>query len=189
MERLWAPWRVEYIRNPGTGCFFCKGLKAKDNKKAFIVEKSAKAFTIMNRFPYNNGHLMIASVRHIGLIENLDDDEILEMNRMLTRAIKAINYTMKPQGYNIGLNQGRVAGAGERPVVGPAGIVGHGAPGLAVGVGDVDLLIDLFRRVAKGHVGLALIPANRVAPVLDGLDRRGVDPVRAIRQSGTVRAG
>ena len=112
MERLWAPWRVEYIRNPGTGCFFCKGLKAKDNKKAFIVEKSAKAFTIMNRFPYNNGHLMIASVRHIGLIENLDDDEILEMNRMLTRAIKAINYTMKPQGYNIGLNQGRVAGAG-----------------------------------------------------------------------------
>ena len=112
MERLWAPWRVEYIRNPGTGCIFCKGLKAKDHKKAFIVEKSAKAFTIMNRFPYNNGHLMIAPVRHVGLIENLDDDEILEVNRMLTRAIKAINYTMKPQGYNIGLNQGRVAGAG-----------------------------------------------------------------------------
>jgi len=66
----------------------------------------------MNRYPYTNGHLMIAPVRHIGLIESLDDEEILEINHLLGRAIKAINYTMNPQGYNIGINQGQVAGAG-----------------------------------------------------------------------------
>jgi ATP adenylyltransferase len=112
MEKLWAPWRVEYICNPGTGCFFCKGLKSKDYKKVLILEKGKKAFTIMNRYPYNNGHLMIAPVRHVGLIEQLDDDEILEIHRMLTRVLMAINFTMKPQGFNIGINQGRVAGAG-----------------------------------------------------------------------------
>jgi ATP adenylyltransferase len=112
MDKLWAPWRVEYIRNPGTGCLFCRGLKAKDHKKALILEKGEKAFMIMNRYPYNNGHLMIAPIRHVGLIEYLNDDENLEINRLLVRAIKAINYSMKPQGYNIGINQGRVAGAG-----------------------------------------------------------------------------
>jgi ATP adenylyltransferase len=112
LDKLWAPWRVEYIRNPGKGCFFCKGLKIKDYKKALILEKGEKAFTIMNRYPYNNGHLMIAPIRHVGLIEHLNDNENLEINRLLVRAIRAINYAMKPQGYNIGINQGRVAGAG-----------------------------------------------------------------------------
>jgi len=112
VEKLWAPWRVEYIRNPGKGCFFCKGLKSKNYKKALIIEKRAKAFTIMNRYPYNNGHLMVAPVRHIGALEYLNDDEILEINCLLVRVIKAINITMKPQGFNIGINQGQVAGAG-----------------------------------------------------------------------------
>lgn len=112
MEKLWAPWRVEYLRNPGTGCFFCRGLKAKDDRKVFILERGEKAFIIMNRYPYNNGHCMVAPVRHTGLIESLNDDEILDINRFLARLIKAMNYTMKPQGFNIGINQGRVAGAG-----------------------------------------------------------------------------
>jgi len=112
VEKLWAPWRVEYIRNPGKGCFFCAALKSKNYKKVLITEKRAKAFSIMNRYPYNNGHLLVAPVRHIGSLENLDDDEILTINCLLIRAIKAINITMKPQGFNIGVNQGRVAGAG-----------------------------------------------------------------------------
>jgi ATP adenylyltransferase len=112
MEKLWAPWRVEYIRNPGTGCFFCKSLKAKDDKEVLILDRSQRSFIIMNRYPYNNGHLMIAPVRHVGLLEYLDDEEILDIHRMLTRALKALNDTMQPQGYNIGINQGRVAGAG-----------------------------------------------------------------------------
>jgi ATP adenylyltransferase len=112
MEKLWAPWRVEYIRNPGTGCFFCKSLKSKDDKQVLILDRSQHAFIIMNRFPYNNGHLMVAPVRHVGLLEYLDNEEILDIHRMLTRALKALNYSMQPQGYNIGINQGCVAGAG-----------------------------------------------------------------------------
>ena len=112
MDKLWAPWRVEYIRNPEKGCVFCKGLKAKDPKKALIIEKKSKAFTIMNRYPYNNGHLMVAPVRHIGSLEYLDDDEILQINSLLVRAIRSFDIAMKPQGFNIGINQGRVAGAG-----------------------------------------------------------------------------
>ena len=112
MNNLWAPWRIEYIRNPGTGCFFCEGLKQKDTKKTLIIEKRETAFTIMNRFPYNNGHLMIAPVRHIGAFELLNDDEVLTIHTLVRRAMKSISMTMKPQGYNIGINQGRVAGAG-----------------------------------------------------------------------------
>lgn len=112
MDKLWAPWRTTYIRNPGTGCFLCQGLKAKNYKEVLIIEKSEKAFAIMNRYPYNNGHCMIAPVRHIGCLEHLDDDEVLEIHRMLTRLIRAIDHKMQPQGYNIGINQGQVAGAG-----------------------------------------------------------------------------
>ncbi len=112
MNKLWAPWRVEYIRNPGKGCFFCDGVRAKDEKKVLIIERHDKAFTIMNRFPYNNGHLMIAPVRHIGQLEQLNDEEILGINHLIRRVIKALDFAMKPQGYNIGVNQGRVAGAG-----------------------------------------------------------------------------
>jgi ATP adenylyltransferase len=66
----------------------------------------------MNRFPYNNGHVMIAPVRHVGQIEQLDDPELLCINNLIARVIKALDHAMKPQGYNIGVNQGRVAGAG-----------------------------------------------------------------------------
>ncbi len=112
MEKLWAPWRVEYIRNPGKGCFFCEGPKLKDPKKSLIIERRERAFTIMNRYPYNNGHLMVAPIRHVSSLEYLDDDEILEIHNLLIRATKAIGTTMGSQGFNIGINQGRVAGAG-----------------------------------------------------------------------------
>ena len=112
MDKLWAPWRIEYIRNPGKGCFLCAGLRGKDDKKVLIVERQDKAFTIMNRFPYNNGHLMVAPTRHVGQLERLNDEEILEINHLIRRVIKALDFAMKPQGYNIGVNQGRVAGAG-----------------------------------------------------------------------------
>ena len=112
MKKLWAPWRTEYIHNPGKGCLFCASLQREDSKKVFIIEKREKAFTIMNRFPYNNGHVMVAPIRHVGSIEHLDDDEILQINALLVRAIKAITRTMNAQGFNIGVNLGHVAGAG-----------------------------------------------------------------------------
>lgn len=112
MNKLWAPWRVEYIRNPGTGCFFCEGLRSKDDERVLVLERGPKSFTIMNRFPYNNGHVMIAPVRHIGQIEQLDDEEMLAVHHLISRIVRAMDYSMKPQGYNIGVNQGRVSGAG-----------------------------------------------------------------------------
>ena len=112
VERLWAPWRFEYIRNPGTGCFLCAGCRSKDDRKVLVLERRDKAFTIMNRFPYNNGHVMIAPVRHVGQLEQLDDADLLCINNLITRVIKALDHAMQPHGYNIGVNQGRVAGAG-----------------------------------------------------------------------------
>ena len=112
MEKLWAPWRFEYIRNPGAGCFLCTGYRSKDDRKVLILERREEAFTIMNRYPYNNGHLMIAPVRHVGQIEQLDDGELLCIHNLIARVIEALDHAMKPQGYNIGVNQGRVAGAG-----------------------------------------------------------------------------
>jgi len=112
MEKLWAPWRMEYIRNPDRECFLCSALKNKNAEEVFILEKMALGFTIMNRYPYNNGHLLIAPVRHIGLVEALNDEEIITVHRLLSRAIIAMSQTIHPDGFNIGINLGRVAGAG-----------------------------------------------------------------------------
>jgi ATP adenylyltransferase len=116
MERLWAPWRIEYIRSTAKGCFFCSALKAKDPVRMLVLERSDIAFTIMNRYPYNSGHLMIAPVRHTGIYEHLDNREVIEMHRLLTRAMQAMKIVFHPQGFNIGINLGEVAGAG---------VVGH----------------------------------------------------------------
>ncbi|MEO0184257.1 MAG: HIT domain-containing protein [candidate division WOR-3 bacterium] len=112
MQKLWAPWRMEYIRNPNQECFLCSALKSKNIEEVLILEKEQSGFIIMNRYPYNNGHLLIAPLRHIGLIEALNDEEILSLHRLMSRAITAINQTMHPDGFNIGINQGRIAGAG-----------------------------------------------------------------------------
>lgn len=112
MERLWAPWRMEYIKKPGKECFLCAALKNKDMTRVLILEKVDLGFTIMNRYPYNNGHLLVAPIRHIGQIELLNDEEIAIIHRLISRAIMAMNRTMNPDGFNIGINQGRVAGAG-----------------------------------------------------------------------------
>ncbi|HEX7319834.1 MAG TPA: HIT domain-containing protein [bacterium] len=112
MERMWAPWRVKYIRKTGGDCFLCEALEKKDPAQCLIIEKGALAFSIMNRFPYNNGHILVAPLRHVASLELLNDGEVLEINRLLSRLIKSINHTMKPHGYNIGINQGQTAGAG-----------------------------------------------------------------------------
>lgn len=112
LEKIWAPWRFEYIRNPGSGCFLCTGFQSPDLRQCLVLEKGPNALSIMNRYPYNNGHIMVAPGRHVGRLEELDDSEILEINRLLVRAIRALNLTLKPQGFNMGVNQGPVAGAG-----------------------------------------------------------------------------
>jgi ATP adenylyltransferase len=116
MERLWAPWRMEYIdsaRNEeDAGCLFCEAPGMGDDEKALILARSDKSFAILNKYPYNSGHLMVAPFRHVGELEDLEDDESLDMQRLLQRSIKAVKEAMKPDGFNLGMNLGTVAGAG-----------------------------------------------------------------------------
>lgn len=113
MENLWAPWRSVYIGKPQTGCIFCEKLNAKDDKENLVIYRGDKTFVIMNLFPYNNGHLLIAPTRHVGDIVELTDEELLELNKMTQFMVQAIRTAFgNPHGFNIGTNLGKVAGAG-----------------------------------------------------------------------------
>ena len=113
MEKIFAPWRIRYVRMPKTeGCIFCEFPKRGDDKKHLIVFRGKKGFIIMNAYPYNPGHVMIAPYRHVPSIENLNEDELLDVMKLTNIAIKAIRVTMNPDGFNVGINLGRVAGAG-----------------------------------------------------------------------------
>ena len=115
MDRLWAPWRSKYIYSRKKGpCIFCiskKSNKAKD-KKRYILERSKHAFSILNLYPYNNGHVMIAPYRHVKSLDFLKDPEILDLMKLLNKTKRLLDRTLKPQGYNIGGNIGRISGAG-----------------------------------------------------------------------------
>ncbi len=116
MERLWAPWRMAYITGESQkkekGCIFCLKSKQRSDAKNLIVLRGREAFVIMNIFPYNNGHLMVAPYRHIGDLGKLRDSELLEMMNLARRCQRAIAATMRPDGFNLGFNLGRTAGAG-----------------------------------------------------------------------------
>jgi ATP adenylyltransferase len=117
MERLWAPWRMEYIESSDdeNGCVFCLAA-AGDDAERLIVHRGSHAIALLNRFPYASGHLMVAPVRHTGDYGELTDDEALELHRLASAGMGALAQVYSAQGYNVGLNLGRVAGAG---------IVGH----------------------------------------------------------------
>jgi ATP adenylyltransferase len=116
MERLWAPWRMEYIgsarEGKDEGCLFCEKPKEGDDEQALIVARNGLSFAILNRFPYNSGHLMVAPFRHVGELEEVKDDESLDMQQLLQRCLTALKEAMQPEGFNIGMNLGVVAGAG-----------------------------------------------------------------------------
>jgi ATP adenylyltransferase len=114
MERLWAIWRVAYIKiaSKQEGCIFCELPASKKDDENLILLRSKHAFLMLNRFPYNPGHLMIAPYRHLGDIEDLTQQEVLDIWEILKLSIKALKETMSPDGFNIGINVGRVAGAG-----------------------------------------------------------------------------
>jgi ATP adenylyltransferase len=116
MERLWTPWRMEYIRSTGSedqdGCIFCDLPAKGDDEAVYILSRTDRAFAILNAYPYNPGHLMVAPFRHVGQLEALDQDELLETGTLLQMSIRALRDAMHPQGFNLGMNLGRVAGAG-----------------------------------------------------------------------------
>ena len=114
MKKLWAPWRIKYIKNieKEKGCIFCIKSKEKKDKKNFILKRGKKSFIILNKFPYNSGHLMIAPYRHTGKIESLKEEEMLEIFEFLRISVSVLKKAIKPHGFNIGLNLGKIAGAG-----------------------------------------------------------------------------
>ena len=117
-KNLWAPWRMEYIRSlqDSTGkaeCFLCGYWRQPDrDRENHVVWRTASAFVVMNRFPYTNGHLLIAHGQHQGDLTDLTESDFDALNRTVRDAVRVLKETLSPDGFNIGLNLGRCAGAG-----------------------------------------------------------------------------
>jgi len=115
-EILWAPWRMAYIATvagkQNSGCFLCEAAKGSDDRASLVVLRGERSFVILNRYPYNTGHLMIAPYRHVASPEDLRDDEMREIGLLLKASLEALRVVYRPEGFNIGINVGDVAGAG-----------------------------------------------------------------------------
>ena len=113
MDKLWAPWRIKYVTQKKTkGCIFCRIYKEKKDKLNLVVLRSAYCFVLLNTFPYNNGHLMIVLYRHVGSLGKLTDKELSDINQTTILMVNVLKKVLKPQGFNIGMNIGKFAGAG-----------------------------------------------------------------------------
>ena len=112
-KTLWAPWRLEYVGSADEqeGCVFCLAA-AGDDEEGLVVKRGEHGFVLLNKFPYASGHLMIAGYRHVGDLGDLEDNEVLEIHRLASQGLGALAQTYSPQGYNLGWNLGRIAGAG-----------------------------------------------------------------------------
>jgi ATP adenylyltransferase len=114
MERLWAPWRMEYIgKEQRPGCLFCRVIEDPADPDAdLVVWRPPGALVMLNKFPYNPGHAMVAPEAHVAGLEALDDDRTTHLMRAVRRTIDVLRQTMQPDGFNLGANAGRSAGAG-----------------------------------------------------------------------------
>ncbi len=114
MERLWAPWRIEYLEkhNSEDGCIFCKKPKENDDRKNLIVMRGKYVFVILNAYPYTNGHLMVTPYRHVATLLDMDEEEGRDMLKYINLAMILLKDALRSEGFNIGANIGKVAGAG-----------------------------------------------------------------------------
>lgn len=114
MELLWAPWRVDYILGKKSdGCMFCKKIKKKkEDKDNLILHRGERTLVMMNRYPYNNGHLLVCPYKHSRDLEALDEEEIKDLLLSVSRSTTLLKKALKPDGFNIGMNLGRISGAG-----------------------------------------------------------------------------
>jgi ATP adenylyltransferase len=112
-ERLWAPWRLEYIKSEKPDeCIFCRALASDDDAGHYVVNRGEHAFVMLNAYPYTNGHVMVSPYRHVPSLEELDEPTLLELMTLVRSSMGAIRDAYGPEGFNIGVNQGKVAGAG-----------------------------------------------------------------------------
>lgn len=113
MERLWAPWRMEYILNPKPeGCIFCLGNDREKDRESLVLHRSDHSFVMMNRYPYCNGHMMVSPYRHISDLGRLTSEEMLDLFATVTLCTRVLSDKFSPQGFNVGINLGKAAGAG-----------------------------------------------------------------------------
>jgi len=113
-ERIWAPWRLAYIERAESegGCIFVDLPAQSDDRDNLILHRAEHAFVMLNRYPYTNGHLMVAPFRHTGSMGDLSDAELLELNQLVRDCVHWLTEAYHPQRFNIGVNMGRAAGAG-----------------------------------------------------------------------------
>jgi ATP adenylyltransferase len=115
-QRIWAPWRLTYVKDASkdkeSECIFCAALEGGDDEANLIVHRGERCFVILNKFPYTNGHLMVAPYDHVATIQDLGPETTTEMMSLAQRGMTALERSYSPHGYNVGFNQGRVAGAG-----------------------------------------------------------------------------
>jgi len=113
LERLWAPWRLEYVQSADKqdGCVFCRAAEG-DDEEQLVVHRGERAFVVLNKFPYASGHLLVAPYRHGIGFADLEDADALEVHRLAGQGLDALAAVYEPEGFNLGWNIGRIAGAG-----------------------------------------------------------------------------
>lgn len=112
-EFIWAPWRGAYLSQPPRrGCIFCRAKRSRDDRKAHVIYRGRYLFCLLNRYPYNVGHLMVVVNRHVGTLTQLTDPEASELMRATRRMVQWLTKALRPHGFNLGVNLGRAAGAG-----------------------------------------------------------------------------
>lgn len=113
MKHLWAPWRIEYIKGEKTpGCILCEKPREKKDSQNLILTRGKHAFVMMNLYPYSNGHLMVSPYEHVNTLEALSEKVTTEMMQLMKKSLEVLRKTHKPDGFNMGLNLGKAAGAG-----------------------------------------------------------------------------
>jgi len=113
MKRLWAPWRMKYIlKSREKGCFLCDIIQAREDRKNLVLRRGKVCLLVLNRYPYNNGHLMVAPYRHVDTLQAMNDAERSELLALAAASCVALKKAVHPDGFNIGINLGATAGAG-----------------------------------------------------------------------------
>ena len=120
MDQLWAPWRMAYVADPKEkdkpptpeDCFLCAGIHGADDRAHLLVHRTELSVVVLNKFPYNNGHLLVAPKLHAGRPDELSPEQLLDLQLVLRKMLGILEKRMSPDGFNVGLNLGKVAGAG-----------------------------------------------------------------------------